>query len=247
MTYQLNHQQLLNGNNMKVLIISDIHGNIWALEKILKTEEYDILICLGDLVDYGPYPDEVVQMIKDKANYTVMGNHDYSLAFETDCPGTTEEYKKLTLELRKYFNYNLSKESVSYLKSLPLQISVEIQGKKLHLVHSSVKDPLGDYVTFKQDIELIKDKMLPEDKGTNFVLYGHTHLAGVMNINGIGIVNPGSVGFPRDIPYLPTYAVFENGTVSFKKIDYDVQKLISEFKRARVPEKYQRHLLGEMS
>lgn len=232
---------------MKILIISDIHGNIWALEKILKTEKYDVLVCLGDLVDYGPYPDEVVQIIKDKATYTVMGNHDYSLAFETDCPGTTEEYKKLTLELREYFNYSLATESISFLKSLPLQTSIEIQGKKLHMVHSSVKDPLGDYVTFKQNIELIKEKMLPDNKETNFVLYGHTHLAGILNIGGIEIINPGSVGFPRDIPYLPTYAVWENGTVNFKRVDYDIQKLISEFKRAKVPENYQRFLMGEKS
>jgi protein phosphatase len=230
---------------MRILLISDIHGNIWALESILKREEYDILISLGDLVDYGPRPEEVVQIVKDKATFSVMGNHDYSLAFDAECPGTTEEYKKITNDLRDYFKYSITNDSINYLRNIPMEHYIEIDGFKIYLVHSSAKDPLGDYVTFDKDVSFIEEKMIPKDKNVNVVLYGHTHIPGIIDINGVKIVNPGSTGFPRDIPLKPSYAVIENGMITLKKAEYDFHYLVSEFKKARVPEKYQKFLLGE--
>lgn len=122
---------------------------------------------------------------------------------------------------------------------------IEIEGVKIYLVHSSAKDPLGDYVTFDKDLSFIKEKMIPEGKNVNFVLYGHTHIPGVLAINRVKIINPGSAGFPRDIPLKPSYVIIENGNIIFKKAEYNYHFLLSEFKNAKVPEKYQKFLLGE--
>ncbi|MDI6851590.1 MAG: metallophosphoesterase family protein [bacterium] len=228
---------------MRILILSDIHGNIFPLEKVLKSESYDLMICLGDLVDYGPFPDEVISIVREKANYCVMGNHDYSYAFDVDCPGTTEEFKKITYKVRDYFKYNLSSENAEFLKALPLTQEVVIDKQSLLLYHSSAKDPLGDYVTFSQDQETIKEKMLP-NKLVDIVLYGHTHQSGKLQIGNITIFNPGSLGFPRGKDRYPTYGILENGYFEIKRVEYDVSKIIKEYKRHSVPEEIIHKLMG---
>lgn len=71
---------------MKLLVISDIHSNYGALLAVAHAEKPDGIWCLGDLVDYGPEPAEVVQWVRHNANQCVLGNHDYALAFDADCP-----------------------------------------------------------------------------------------------------------------------------------------------------------------
>lgn len=228
---------------MRILILSDIHGNIFPLEKVLKLESYDLMICLGDLVDYGPFPDEVTSIVREKANYCVMGNHDYSVALDIDCPGTTEEFRKITYEVRDYFKYNLSIENAEFLKALPLTQEIVIDKHSLLLYHSSAKDPLGDYVTFDQDRKTIKEKMLP-DKPVDIILYGHTHQSGSLQMDNVTIFNPGSLGFPRGKDRYPTYGILENGHFEVKYIEYDVSSIVKEFKRHSVPEEIIYKLIG---
>jgi predicted phosphodiesterase len=105
---------------MKVLIISDVHANLPALEAVLNKEKtFDICLFLGDVVDYGPNPKECISIIKDIADYSVTGNHDNALAFNVDCNcmGTFREY---SIETRKWHTSLLDDEEKSFLKSLPL-------------------------------------------------------------------------------------------------------------------------------
>jgi protein phosphatase len=231
------------GVEMRILIISDIHGNIYPLQKVLKTETYDLMICLGDLVDYGPFPDEVTSIIREKANYCVLGNHDYSFAFDDECPGTTPEFRKITYEIRNYFKYRLSTENIAFLKTLPLTKEIMIEGQSFLLFHSSAEDPLGDYVTFDQNPEIIKKRMLP-DKPVNVILYGHTHQSGMLKINNVIIFNPGSLGFPRGKDRYPSYAILENGQFKIQYVEYDVSKIVNEYKKHSVPEEIIHKLIG---
>jgi len=242
--YPQSRQLPSNGSSMRILVVSDIHGNIWALEEVLKKESYDIMICLGDLVDYGPYPNEVIELIREKAHYTVMGNHDYSLALNTDCPGTTEYYLKMTMDLREFFNYELKEENLAFIRSLELKKTIEINGTKWLLVHSSAQDPLGDYVTFNEDLEIIRSKMTPNEEGVRRVLYGHTHIQGSINLGEIEVINPGSLGFPRDNLRVPTYIIIEDNKVKFGNLNYDFEKLRKSFIEAKVPDNYIKTLLG---
>ncbi len=229
---------------MRVLILSDIHGNILPLEKILKNESYDQLICVGDLVDYGPFPDEVISLIREKSSFCLMGNHDYSLAFDEVCPGTTEEFLRITNEIREYFKYQISSENLAYLSKLPRSLTIELESKRVYFVHSSFEDPLGDYVTFNMPAEVIAKKMMP-DFPVDKVIYGHTHQPGKMNIKGIELVNPGSVSFPRGSKKMPSYIIFDDGNVEIKYFEYSYSKLIREYKRHNVPDEIIIRLLGD--
>jgi protein phosphatase len=229
---------------MRTLIIADIHGNVAPLEKVLKEETYDLLICLGDMVDYGPFPNEVVQIIKENANLCVMGNHDYSVAFDKECPGTTREFKEITYKLREYFSYQIDSENLQFIKSLPYFIEEDIDNSRIFAVHASAKDPLGDYVTFDLGIEFIKEKMIINDNYKK-VLYGHTHRSGIIKIGDTEVINPGSLGFPRERHPFPTYGIIENGKFEVKRVSYDREKLIREIKNFRIPDSIITKLLGE--
>src|SRR5882724_3484362 len=108
---------------MKILILSDIHANIEALEAI--KEEYDCLFCLGDLVDYGPSPKECIDFIKNNAHAVVRGNHDNAVAFRTDCK-CSEAYRLMSVKTRELMWNILGEEEINYLSSLPLNRVLEL-------------------------------------------------------------------------------------------------------------------------
>ncbi|HOP32409.1 MAG TPA: YfcE family phosphodiesterase [Candidatus Hydrothermia bacterium] len=227
---------------MRVLVISDIHGNIVTMEKLLKQEQYDLMICLGDIVDYGPFPNEVVQMVRENADFCVLGNHDFSLAFGTECPGTTDEFREITYNLRDFFDYELTLENANYIRNLPYTMELNLLSVEILMVHSSPKSPLDGYVTLDQDVNIIKEQMIQE-RHFDKILYGHTHKSGYITIENTVILNPGSLGFPRGDRH-PTYGIFEDGNFEIKTLEYNAKKLINVYKDHKVPEKIIEMLFG---
>src|SRR6202007_1221605 len=128
---------------MKILILSDIHANIEALETI--KEEYDYLLCLGDLVDYGPSPRECIDFIKNNAHAIVRGNHDNAVAFKVDCR-CSEAYKPMSVKTRELMWKILGEEEINYLSSLPSNKVLELGGAKFFLTHATPTDNLFKYI-----------------------------------------------------------------------------------------------------
>jgi len=213
---------------MKVLILSDIHANYPALEAVLNTEkDYDKLIFLGDVVDYGPHPKECLEFIKSNADYYVIGNHDNALGNDTDCNcmGTFREYSIATREWHKTI---LSKEEIEFLRSMPYQENVKVEDKYLFLAHAT---PFGSLSKYLSEAELEDEvKWLPHE----YILLGHTHIQYKKIIHNTLVLNPGSVGLSRESGKA-CYAIYENNGFVLKAIDYHVDKTISDLMKSPIP------------
>ena len=220
---------------MKILVISDVHANFEALKSVLKLP-HDAVLFAGDIVDYGPRPKECIETLNNVSYKMVRGNHDNAVAFNTDC-GCSAQMHALSVSTRAYTKQILNKEEVEFLKRLPLKEEFTIDNKKFFMIHASNSDPLFTYL--KADTP--KEKFIKEfgNIDTDFIIYGHTHFPLVLRdiVKGI-IVNPGSVGQPRDGIWLASCAIIDTVAeqVEIKRIPYNINKTEKEIKEAGLPE-----------
>ena len=215
---------------MKILIISDIHANYPALQAVLEKEgNYDKMIFLGDVVDYGPHPKECLTFIKENADYYVRGNHDNALGYNVDCNcmGTFREYSIATREWHKTL---LDENDKQFLKNMPVLNKAHLDGKSFFLAHAS---PTGDISKYLNENEIVNEL---DDIIAEYILIGHTHVQYEKKVDYNLIVNPGSVGLARDGGEA-CYAIFENGKINRKRINYDVDETIRDLKKAPLEEK----------
>jgi len=206
---------------MKALILSDIHANYPALKAVLdKDGSYDKLIFLGDVVDYGPHPKECVKFIKENADYYVLGNHDNALGFDTDC-NCMGSFRLYSIETRAWHKTLLDKEDIKFLCSMPTLTTAHFDDRDFFLAHASPQGDISKYLNEKE-IENEIQGLIAE-----FILVGHTHIQYKKQFGNTLIVNPGSVGLARDGGEA-CYAIYENGKIELKRIDYDVGKTIND-------------------
>jgi putative phosphoesterase len=210
---------------MKILIISDIHANIEALEAI--REDYDYLFCLGDLVDYGPSPRECIEYIRKNSYAAVLGNHDNAVAFHVDCK-CNEAYKPMSIKTRELMWKILSEEDILYLKSLPLNRSLKLDGAKFFLTHATLTDNLFKYMPPDSPDYLWQQEL--EGVDADFLLLGHTHISMIKRIGKTTIINPGSVGQSKDIPARASYAIWNDGEIEIQRVTYDINKTIRKIR-----------------
>ncbi len=220
---------------MKILVISDVHGNLEALNEVVKLP-HDMVIFAGDIVDYGPRPAECIEKIKNIAFKAVRGNHDNAVASNTDC-GCSPAMHNLSVISREYTKRVVSKEQIEFLKNLPLKAQFEIDSKKFFLVHASNSNPLFKYMKIS-DTSTEEFKKEFGDIQADFIIYGHTHFPVVIKnvVKGI-IINPGSVGQPRDGDPRASCALIDTktGNVEIKRIPYDIKKVEKQIKEANLP------------
>lgn len=212
---------------MRIVIISDVHANLAALEAI--QEPYDFLLCLGDLVDYGPQPREVIRWVRKRAFKVIRGNHDQALAYDMDCR-CAAVMKEASVTTRAWHTQLLSAEEKVYLRELPLSEHFELGEATFFLAHAS---PTGDLYKYLRP--QISDAALAEEiRGidTDFIFIGHTHLPMIRHIGKTTIVNPGSVGQPRHGDPRASYVVWEDGAVHFRRVPYDTSKTIFALEQA---------------
>ncbi|MEM4389280.1 MAG: metallophosphoesterase family protein [Candidatus Micrarchaeia archaeon] len=221
---------------MKLLVISDIHGNYEALEAIASTVRYDEVLCLGDLVDFGPDPKECVEWVRRSTRYIVRGNHDHALANNVACRCSSEKLERLAEATRSYSHSMLDVAEINFLGSLPLKLAVSIGGRSLYAVHGGPRDPLY------QSIEKGSDKALAAELAgidAEFILFGHTHrpLVNSTALNGRTVVNPGSVGQPRDGDNRASAALIDldSGVARILRIKYDIDIVCRKMAHAGFP------------
>jgi protein phosphatase len=128
---------------MKIVIVSDIHANLEALTSI--PERYDELWVLGDLVDYGPSPREVIDFVRSHATVVVRGNHDHAVAFGED-PCCSPAFRAMASATLAYTKAILSPDDLEYLSKLPLIAERVVDGIRFLLCHAAPSDPLYKYV-----------------------------------------------------------------------------------------------------
>lgn len=206
---------------MTLLIVSDLHGNLAALESVLAAEpERDAVAFCGDVVDYGPQPVECLHWLRENADHAVRGNHDNAVGFNVDCQcmGTFRAYSVAT---RAWHRTLLDQTDYEFLRQLPTLDWFKWEGKHFRMAHATPHGDLFEYLSMDQ----WGDRLGGLD--TDFVLLGHTHVQGTRTFGRITVVNPGSVGLARDRQGEACYAVFQDGQMQLKRIPYDVERTVT--------------------
>jgi putative phosphoesterase len=213
---------------MKIGLISDVHGNLVALDVVLeKLNHCDRIYCAGDVVGYYPFPNEVIETFIKEGIESVMGNHDYAVA-NNDFWG----FNPYAEEAGRWTRKHLRKEYLEWLSKLPLKIETEW----FNVYHGiPADDETAIEVYIFPDDPMIEDflRMI----GRNIVV-GHTHIQFVREFEGLLFVNPGSVGQPRDGDSRSAYAIFdtESCRVKLGRVEYDIQEVCEAVRKAGLPE-----------
>jgi putative phosphoesterase len=218
---------------MRVLVVSDIHGNIEALRAVAAAEpDVDQVICLGDIVDYGPHPDATVAWVRARAFASVRGNHDHAVAFDVDC-GSAPPFRRLAVETRRKTASMMDADALAFLRGLPARRTIAADGRRLELLHAAPRDPLFQYLPGTRVAEW---KEAAADIEAELILVGHTHLPVIVELGGKRLVNPGSVGLPHGRDPRACYAVIEDGEPVLKRVSYDVERTVADLKSCGLPE-----------
>ena len=221
---------------MRILVIADVHANLPALLTVLQ-EEFDKIVCAGDLVDYGPSPNEVVEILREFDPVCVLGNHDWAVI-----TGDYSSFNPFAVWSLGWTRENVGEETVRYISRLPLEVSRRIGGLKIYITHGSPLDPLWDYV-FPWDRK--KMERIFETRGEDLVVLGHTHIPLLEERDGRILLNPGSVGQPRDGNWRASYAVVDTDEwrVEIVREEYPVERVVERMRELGFPEFLWRRLL----
>lgn len=215
---------------MKILLIADIHSNWPALAAI--DESFDACLCMGDIVDYGTDPVPCVDWVKQNATAVVRGNHDHAVAQRIPARVGTG-YRHLAALTRPLHWDLLSPVKLKYLGRLPVTRTLTLDGKRFLLVHGTPRDPLDEYLYDNPDGWGQRLGGIQVD----FVCVGHTHIPLHVTLDdGRQIVNPGSVGQPRDGDPRAAYAVIDNGRLEFRRVAYNIDQVIDQMRAVGMSE-----------
>ncbi|MCS7046934.1 MAG: metallophosphatase family protein [Gemmataceae bacterium] len=214
---------------MRILLLADIHANWPALQAI--QEPFDVCLVMGDIVDYGLEPAPCIEWVRQRATYVVRGNHDHGVAQQVRINGKNG-FKYLTGVTRILTQERISQADRRYLGSLPISKRVTIDNTKFLLVHATPRDPLDEYAI--ADVDFWSRRL--EGVDAQVICTGHTHLPCVLEVGERLIINPGSVGQPRDGDPRASYAIIENQRVELKRIEYPVEETVRTVWESNLPE-----------
>lgn len=234
----------------RITVFSDIHANLPALEAVLADIEargLDNLYCLGDLVGYATSPNEVVAAIRKRGIPTVQGNFDQgvgSSSHDCGCAYKTPEAKALGNRSIAWTNQHTSDENKAYLRDLPGQIPLQLEGLRVLLVHGSPRK-VNEYLY--QDRPNQGLERLLDMADADVLVCGHTHLPyHKVLASGRHVVNDGSVGKPKDGDPRACYAVLsyderanaDGLQVELIRVSYDVERAAQGIKATDMPDEF---------
>ena len=220
----------------KIMVISDIHANFEALKAL--PGQYDELWVLGDMVNYGPQPAEVIEFVRENATLVVRGNHDDAVAFDRD-PRCSQAFRRAAEETKRYTASVLSDKHKGYLADLP-QFRWLRRGRwTFYLCHAVPSDPLHTYCG--EDSRKWRQELAVA--GTDFLFVGHTHLQFCLPEGEQWVINPGSVGQPKMGTARANYAIWQDGAVTLHDYEYPVEKTVNRIRAMPVSASAQEFLV----
>jgi putative phosphoesterase len=223
---------------MKLLILSDIHGNWPALEAVTQAEpNVDAVAFCGDVVDYGPCPLECIRWLRDHADHLVRGNHDNALGFDQDCR-CMGSFRAYSLATRAWHRTLLSEADREFLRGMGSLDWFQFGGRHFGMAHATPQGDMFEYLPMDQWEKRVQKLR------ADFVLLGHTHIQGMRTFGNLTVVNPGSVGLARDGGGEACYATFSQGQVELKRLPYDVDRTVALLRMAPLPEQVVEGLAG---
>ena len=229
---------------MKIAILTDIHANLHALQAVwedLERQRPESIYCLGDLVGYGAYPNEVVEFIRERDISTVMGNYDEGVGFDLhDCGCVYRDpvLAQLGDESLLWSRKHTTEDNKRYLQSLEMQIRINKRRPHLLLVHGSPRK-MNEYLY--EDRPRATFERLAKVADTNILLFGHTHLPYMKKVDGTLFVNTGSVGKPKDGNPQAGYVILEakrRPKIDFRRVTYDVAAAAAAIRQSSLPDHF---------
>lgn len=222
---------------MKLLILSDIHGNLAALESVLEAERgFDRLIFLGDLVGYGPEPVGCLRwaMGSSGAALQLQGNHDWGVATRR-APRSSPSYRRLARVSQQFCLKVLTQEMTAWLGSLSPMCAFALGRARIVACHAAPSDPLFRYFVQGGSHEEIAAE-IHKAGNPDFLFLGHTHLPVMKLLGRTTVVNPGSVGQPKDGDPRASYALWIDGEVRLRRASYDIERTIQAYRGSGLAE-----------
>ena len=233
---------------LRTLVVSDVHSNLEALEAVIKDAGrnggFDRVWCLGDTVGYGPDPSACLSRLREFDLMAVAGNHDYAAAGVIDAA----DFNGAAFTAIRWTAEQISKEEAAFLSGLPLVC----QETPFTMVHGTLKDPIVEYLLHPSQA-VVSFNLLT----TKFCLVGHSHYPFICRENGgmpmflpmpegkavplvdeRSIINPGSVGQPRDRDPRASYVLSDNddNSVQYRRVEYDRATTQAKMRKAGLPQ-----------
>jgi putative phosphoesterase len=225
-----------------VAVITDIHGNLPALQAALaRIEELGIhsVFCGGDLVGYGPRPNEVCALIAEREIPTIYGNYDYAIARDEEdcgCAYVDPHDRELGQLSVDWTLAHTSRESKDLMRELPFDLRFPVGGVDIHLVHGSPRK-VNEYL-FEDKPASLYERLAAAESGP-VLAFGHTHKPWVHEYGGVLFVNCGSVGKPKDGDPRGAFAVLAPAAgsveVRIERIEYDADAVAGEVREFGLP------------
>ncbi len=226
----------------RVAVITDIHGNLPALEACLSHIEalgIERIHCGGDLVGYGPHPNDVCAVIEDRGIPTIYGNYDYAIARDLSdcgCAYVTRHDRELGQQSVDWTLAHTDRRSKDFMRDLPFDLHLEVGPNRVHLVHGSPRKA-NEYL-FEDKPASLYERLARAEEASALV-FGHTHRPWVREHGGVLFVNCGSVGKPKDDDPRAAFAVLSAAAggidVKIERVAYDAGAVARELVEVGLP------------
>lgn len=226
---------------MRIGIITDIHNNLIALESVLSEIEAscDYILCSGDVIGIGPYPEETVQRLMQMKNLiAIRGNHEGYLLDGLPAQYPNDEQMGMEeIAYHKWEHRQFTKSAVAFLKSLPYSRELKIAGKKIAVLHYAMNAE-NRYIRFKLKPNEEDLKAIFASVDADIIVYGHDHNSNICKSEKL-YINAGSLGCPAGEKNIARYAILEitdgNVHAEAKKQTYDSQTVVNKINTYHYP------------
>jgi putative phosphoesterase len=226
---------------MRIAIISDIHGNLPALEAVLvdvAEQRPDAVYCLGDLVGYGASPNEVTERIHAQGIPTIMGNYDDGVGYDREecgCAYRDPIDQALGDRSLAWTKAHTTPENKAFLRTLLKELRFEADDKRVLLVHGSPRT-MNEYLF--EDRPISSFQRLAASSNADIIAFGHTHKPYQKKVDDVLFVNAGSVGKPKDLDWRACYVILEGSALTFRRVSYDVARAAAAIRGTDLPHEF---------
>jgi len=236
---------------MRVAVITDIHGNLPALEASLAAIEaigVDATYCGGDLVGYGPHPNEVCALLEARGIPTIYGNYDYAIGRDLEdcgCAYRDPHERALGDQSVAWTLAHTGDAAKAFMRGLPFDLRFEMDGRRVRLVHGSPRK-VNEYLFEEKPASLYE--RLAASSECDVLVFGHTHKPWIHEYGDVLFVNCGSVGKPKDGDPRCAFAILESDAdgvqASIERVPYDAEAVAREVAASGLPGEYAEKLVA---